>query len=329
MQENLTKIYEGADLSGAVNKVIYLPILNGATLTGLDVLTDEAVSGDVSFSLSLNGTELGGEDLALDEADEIVIADGTKIVSLTGLEIELVKGDEITLNLLSGAVSSPLTLNLATDDGQSSGGCSGNSDYTPIYTADFSEEIPAELDVRGSVTWEDGKVKFLPASGDGSNDTYPTLTLSDTQNLHNKFVMARIVKKPGLTTAGNYSIGLSVNAPGGVVHIMYWDLNTGQIYSYGNVGSNYNISPPTFAENTVWFRIRFESAAETGSVLHNVFYEISLDNGKNWIHITTNYVPKQITADLTAATVNLYAAHYSGGTITPSYFDEFIIGSNY
>jgi hypothetical protein len=110
MIQNLTKLYEGANLSGATEGIIYIPILFDCDLNGVDVLTDAAVSGaNAVFSLSKNGVTIGGAG--------VTINIGSKIGSVTGLNVALVKGDEIVLNLASGAVSSPLTLNLVTDDG--------------------------------------------------------------------------------------------------------------------------------------------------------------------------------------------------------------------
>jgi hypothetical protein len=76
----------------------------------VDVLTDAAVSGaNAVFSLSKNGVNV--------PAAAVTINVASKIGSVTGLDVALVKGDEIVLNLASGAVSSPVTLNLVIDDG--------------------------------------------------------------------------------------------------------------------------------------------------------------------------------------------------------------------
>ena len=109
MIQNLTKLYEGANLSGAIPNVIYIPILFDCDLKGVDVLTDAAVSGaNAVFSLSKNGVIV--------PAAAAQINVGSKIDSVTGLDLVLFKGDEIVLNLASGAISSPVTLNLRVDD---------------------------------------------------------------------------------------------------------------------------------------------------------------------------------------------------------------------
>lgn len=108
MQQILIKLYEGEDLTVAVDGVIYVPVLDARTLTGVKVKTDENVTGvDAVFRLRLNGVEVSG-------ADAITIDTGQKIGSVSGLSEPLVEGDELLLDLLSGSVSAPLTLYLST-----------------------------------------------------------------------------------------------------------------------------------------------------------------------------------------------------------------------
>ena len=110
--ENLTLQYTKADLSGAAADVMLLPIIKPGTITALDILTDANVAGDVVFALYKNGV--------LQSSAAATVATGNKIVSVTGLSIAVVKGDEIVLRRSSGAISSPVTLNLVVDDGISS-----------------------------------------------------------------------------------------------------------------------------------------------------------------------------------------------------------------
>ncbi|HEX8248977.1 MAG TPA: hypothetical protein VF599_12440 [Pyrinomonadaceae bacterium] len=115
MINELTKLYEGRNLSGAKSGVIYLPILKNGTLKAVDVMTDESVSGaNAIFNLHLNGVEIAGAGVTVNA--------GSRIGSITGLDVELTKGDEILLNLVSGSISSPITLNLSVDDGETAGG---------------------------------------------------------------------------------------------------------------------------------------------------------------------------------------------------------------
>ncbi len=112
---SLTKIYDGNDISGAVPNVVYLPILKNGTIVSIDVLTDLNVSGaNAVFSVSKNGAVISGL--------SPTIAIGSRIGTVSGLNIAVVKGDEIILNLVSGAVSSPITFNLDVDDGVAAGG---------------------------------------------------------------------------------------------------------------------------------------------------------------------------------------------------------------
>ncbi|MBS1797465.1 MAG: hypothetical protein JSS81_26820 [Acidobacteria bacterium] len=107
MIQQIAKLYEGPNLSGAVPDVVYLPVLDARTLNVIKVKTDEAATGDVVFELEKNGVVITG-------ADAITILSGQKIGTVSALAVALSEGDELVLNLLSGAVSSPLTLFIST-----------------------------------------------------------------------------------------------------------------------------------------------------------------------------------------------------------------------
>ena len=121
-KQDLTRLYNGSDLSGATNGVIYLPVVRDSTLEKVSVRTDAAQVGAAVFEVRKNGA-------VISELSAVTIANGAKIGTVSGLSIALADGDEITLNLLSGNVSAPVTLSLATDDGLSSGGTGGGNDY--------------------------------------------------------------------------------------------------------------------------------------------------------------------------------------------------------
>lgn len=106
---DLTKIYEGADLSGATNGVVYLPILRSGTLEAADVFAGAASAGAAVFEVRKNNVVVPG-------LGALTIPNGAKIGSVTGLSIALLKGDEIVLNLVSGSVSAPITLNLIVNE---------------------------------------------------------------------------------------------------------------------------------------------------------------------------------------------------------------------
>ena len=109
MLQDLTKIYEGVDLGTTKAGVIYLPIVRAATLRAVSVQTDTAQSGAAVFSFFLNGVEI--------EEAEVTIPNAERIGTATGLNVALAASDEITINLESGSVSSPITFNAVTDDG--------------------------------------------------------------------------------------------------------------------------------------------------------------------------------------------------------------------
>jgi hypothetical protein len=110
MIQNLTKLFEGEPLSGVNSGVVYVPILFDCTLIGIDILTDQNVTGDVVFSVAKNSI--------LVEGSTLTVSNGTRIESSGVLDVDLVKGDEVVLNMLSGSLNSPITLNLVVDDGE-------------------------------------------------------------------------------------------------------------------------------------------------------------------------------------------------------------------
>jgi len=119
MQQDLTKIYEGANLAGATNGVVFLPIVRAAALTAVKVATDEAQTGAAVFEVLRNGVIIAGLGM-------LTIANGAKSGMVAGLNVALEDSDEIVLNLLSGNVSAPVTLNLVVDDGQTGGAGGGD-----------------------------------------------------------------------------------------------------------------------------------------------------------------------------------------------------------
>lgn len=106
-KQDLTRVYTGADLAGATNGVIYLPIVRDATLEKVSFRSDAAQSGAAVFEVRKNNVVIVGLSV-------LTITNGAKVGSITGLNVALVDGDEITLNLLSGNVSAPVTFNLGT-----------------------------------------------------------------------------------------------------------------------------------------------------------------------------------------------------------------------
>lgn len=109
MIQILTKVYEGADLSGETNGVIYFPLPFESRIQAIKVKTDEAVAGDVEFVLTeLDDSPITGTGLTIET--------GEKKAILTGLEIDRGDDADLLLKLVSGSVSSPVTLVLTIDD---------------------------------------------------------------------------------------------------------------------------------------------------------------------------------------------------------------------
>lgn len=129
---DLTKLYEGANLAGATENVIYLPIVRAATLNAVKLKTKTAQTGAAVFELYKNGVLVTGAD--------VTIANGSETGQTTGLNVQLADGDEITLKLASGNVAAPLALTLVVDDGQSVGGSTAD---VQIFTASGTWTKPA------------------------------------------------------------------------------------------------------------------------------------------------------------------------------------------
>lgn len=173
MINSLTKLYEGNDVSGATPNVVYLPIVKNGTIVSIDVKTDLNVSGaDAVFSVSKNGAVISGL--------SPTIAVGAKIGSLTGLTIAVAKGDEIILNLVSGAVSTPITLNVESDDGVSGGSLPSGDLNASTNKLEKIQTIPLVLPA--SLVGKNGNtIKYNEFTNQfelWAIDTAPTLPLS-------------------------------------------------------------------------------------------------------------------------------------------------------
>ncbi|HEX8248962.1 MAG TPA: hypothetical protein VF599_12365 [Pyrinomonadaceae bacterium] len=160
MINQLTLVYTGGSLSGATSGVIYVPIMKDGTLKAVDVKTDENVVGaNAVFALYKNGVEISGAG--------VTINIGSKIGTTTGLNVALVKGDEIVLNLVSGGVSSPVTLNLDVDDGETAG----------IASAAYGVDVPPSSPTVQDEEFDDaGAVNALYTITPGSGVSYDVNT---------------------------------------------------------------------------------------------------------------------------------------------------------
>lgn len=205
MIQNLTKLYEGGDLSGAISNVIYLPVTFACTLSAVDVLTDAAQTGDAVFEVRLNGAVITG-------LDALTIPDGQKIGTVSGLSISLIKGDEIILNLLSGSVSSPVTLNLTVDDGIS-GGETNTASSTGTGASVFKAKTGVDLAFRKlksstlTITENTNDISIESAGGGASAPSRATVSKTTAS-------IANLVSETGTITLGKSSriVALLVSA---------------------------------------------------------------------------------------------------------------------
>lgn len=113
--DKLTRIYTSpGDLQNPSAGVLYFPILSPGELTEIKIkaFAHTPEHNAASFRLNKNGVEVAA----------LTLAAGDLLEGLTGLAVALAPGDEITLDFVSGRVSTPLTLELAIDDGEAETG---------------------------------------------------------------------------------------------------------------------------------------------------------------------------------------------------------------
>lgn len=109
MLKQITKIYDGSDLSGAASGVCYIPITYPGNVMEVVVQTDQAVTGaNAVFSVSKNGV--------VDTDYGMIMIPGSKAIAANNFSKPVVRGDEFILNLVSGSVSSPVSFTLLIDE---------------------------------------------------------------------------------------------------------------------------------------------------------------------------------------------------------------------
>ncbi len=288
--QDLTKIYEGTDLSGATSGVVYLPVVRAGTLSKIDVLTDAAASGNAVFELTRNGAAINN--IAQNAPLQITIPAGSKIGSASGLTLALAVGDEIVLNLVSGGVSAPVTLNLAVDDGIGGGGYL-LPDSPPPNPNSMDDEFDAatldskwtilngtgtnsvvtvssgaallKVDATASTSAGIGIVQSLPATGDWTFRCKLAATFNARQYMRFGYGIRNSV------TGKMRSLGFSCNNNhSGILDMIFSDLDAPNFPTSGT-SSN---SPPLFSSypsiaQPVYFEIK-----KSGT---NTFFAVSID----------------------------------------------------
>lgn len=163
MQTEITKIYEGSNLSGSVSGVIYLPIMRDTTLKAVKIKADEDVSGaNAVFGIDKNGVELG--------AAAVTITVGNEIGTTSGLNTALAEGDELILNLVSGAINAPLALTLIVDYGTTTAEIADSTDKR--YATDAEKTKLSNLS--GTNSGDQSLNSLLPSQTENSGKVLKT-----------------------------------------------------------------------------------------------------------------------------------------------------------
>ncbi len=298
MNQNLTKLYEGANASGATPNLIYVPILDARTLTQIKVKTDENVSGaDAVFELKLNGAVITG-------AEAITITSGTKIGTVGSLSIALVEGDELVLNLLSGSVSSPVTLNLKTTKTVNTDELTEVTDKKFVTDAEKTKLaalsgsnsgdqtlnglLPSQTGNSGKVLQTDGtNASWQTPSGGGSGFTDTQVAITGYDNLittvsgryaftvmraftlNDIFASVRVV-----SSSGNLTIDVKLNGSS----IFTTDKITIEASEYSSISAATppNITTTAFAQGDI---VTVDiTAAGTGAIFGSLFFKHMIIN---------------------------------------------------
>jgi hypothetical protein len=142
MRLPMTKIYDGADVSGATANLAYLPITTDGVLRSVIVKTDTPVAGAPAvFKGTKNGVNLASLN--------VTIPIGDKLAKEEGLNVTLNEDDEIIFELFSGAASSPISFTLVFDD--------GNPYVGQFRTAEYVTESIA------ATVMENGEIEMSPS----------------------------------------------------------------------------------------------------------------------------------------------------------------------
>lgn len=223
MIENWAKSYSGSDLSGATAGVVFFYVIVAGTLQSVDVFTDAAQSGAAEFAVFLNGVDTG---------ETVTIPNAAKIGTTGGLSIAVAKGDEIKLNLVSGNVSAPVTMNLAIDDGVTAGGGGASAAVVTWAT------------ITGAPT-QNGNV-YTKTEGDSfSNTTFVSnQSIADEGEISFFINPATTSKGIGLSYAGNAGGGMftadHIILFGGGNNTSSWELGTQRATGLPGAGNSEN-----------------------------------------------------------------------------------------
>jgi hypothetical protein len=200
-------------------------------------------------------------------------------------------------------------------------------DYTTVHEFDFSNGLPSTLETLGvGASIADETAILLCSANDSASGAHPRLQSTETFDMRDCFVMARLVLKPGIQAAGYQDVALKIFVNDGTEYSANWDLYDGFIKGTGGTMPG---QPLTFPTHKIWFRVRLMSTlvSDLVNTIHNVYVEYSFDDGRSWITNTAKHVPTQINKVINASKIQLHAANYGGGgSPAPIKFDRLIIG---
>lgn len=139
----------GDDFMGAIEGVCGFRVIEPGTVEGITIFIDEPNApgdGDAVFNISVDGTPL------FSGVDRPKIVEGDVSVTIDSLEIDLVKGNRVLLNLESGKAKAPVEVGFSFVDAGGGGGGDGTIAGKPVIIPDdftglngnilqFSEEL--------------------------------------------------------------------------------------------------------------------------------------------------------------------------------------------
>lgn len=126
-----TFAYRGPSLSVTTEDVGFLPVMESTILSSVSIRTKTNVVSDTVFSVKKNGVEIA----------TVTIAAGTLLAGTAGIMEDLLPDDVLTVDLVSGAATSPICFSAFYNDGI-------EIDNAPDFA--FRGEIALDTDYRGN-----------------------------------------------------------------------------------------------------------------------------------------------------------------------------------
>ena len=294
---DLTTIYEGANLAGAQAGVSFIPIVRPGVLNAVEVRHKRGTvqSGAAVFNVFLNGAEIPGAG--------VTIANGAESGDAGGLTVNLIDGDEIVLNLVSGNVAAPITLNLTVDDGETGGAALPPGDLSAETNRvekvqGYAIVLPSVDDIiqddfnDGTIDaiWNKSSAPNAPVES-GGVITLPngnaTLGLATNPSMVGRFVSFRILP-------GTNAPVLRIMDPANGKNIQIVDAG-GYVRTQKNYSENVDTNYPAPRNATTFLKIAFTNST---------FIVSFSTNGTDWTVLQTEPLPPDMS--LAACSVLFY-----------------------